>query len=545
MRKKNVSGFLLLLFSSLIFIACHQEDDSVRVYYDDLLENHLDSALVVAESTQVDSLSKEERAYFAIFCAEVKIQKHKKIDNLDELLKAQEYFIHNKDKRNMARCLIELAEYYSAKNNYQEQYNNAREALKISIKINDSYLCGVSHSLLGECYNIATLYKESKEEYQKACDYAKVCGNRRLEALSTFRKGRMEWALDSIEQGMNSMMKGYQLAKEIKDSIIVSEFCTDIASHLLYSWKDRSENERLLKFAKESVRCNPRADNYWGFQVLGKAYALCGIIDSSVVYLTKSIESPKPSIKYASYLALADIELARKNLEKSLEYERLSSAWKDSMELQNMRKDVLVADNEWIITTEQQKQGTLRKYTTFIIIVLVAVVVALLFMRKRMQDSRHLLEERIKEDKKREAMRKEVEQVEAAVADIYAWQKTDIFAKMKRVIQGQKDGLAMKEHLSEDDWVSIIETSDLVYHGICRLLRKEYGMKENDIRFCALVLSPISLFDFQFLYNRSESAAYQRERYILQHRFGITDKDKRLKDVLMEMTQETAFGAGL
>jgi tetratricopeptide (TPR) repeat protein len=538
MRKKIVFDFLLLLFSSLISIACHQEDDSVRVYYDDLLVNHLDSALVVAESTQVDSLSKEERAYFAIFCAEVKIQKHKKIDNLDELLKAQEFFIQNKDKRNMARCLIELAEYYSAKNNYQEQYSNAREALKISIKINDSYLCGVSHSLLGECYNIATLYKESKEEYQKACDYAKVCGNRRLEALSTFRKGRMEWALDSIEQGMNSMMKGYQLAKEIKDSIIVSEFCTDIASYLLYSWKDRSENERLLKFAKESVRYNQRADNYWGFQVLGKAYALCGKIDSSLVYLTKSIESPKPSIKYASYLALADIELARKNLEKSLEYERLSSAWKDSMELQNMRKDVLVADNEWIITTEQQKQGTLRKYTTFIIIVLVAVVVALLFMRKRMQDSRHLLEERIKEDKEREAMRKEVEQVEAAVADIYAWQKTDIFAKMKRVIQGQKEGLETKEHLSEDDWVSIIEVTDRVYHGISRKWRNEYGMKENDIRFCALVLSPISLFDFQFLYNRSESAAYQRERYILQHRFGITDKDKRLKDVLMEMAQE-------
>ncbi len=539
MRKKIVFDFLLLLFSSLISIACHQEDDSVRVYYDDLLVNHLDSALVVAESTQVDSLSKEERAYFAIFCAEVKIQKHKKIDNLDELLKAQEFFIQNKDKRNMARCLIELAEYYSAKNNYQEQYSNAREALKISVEINDSYLCGVSHSLLGECYNIATLYKESKEEYQNACDYAKVCGNRRLEALSTFRKGRMEWALDSIEQGMNSMMKGYQLAKEIKDSIIVSEFCTDIASYLLYSWKDRSENERLLKFAKESVRYNQRADNYWGFQVLGKAYALCGKIDSSLVYLTKSIESPKPSIKYASYLALADIELARKSLEKALEYERLSSAWKDSMELQNMRKDVLVADNEWIITTEQQKQGTLRKYTTFIIIILlVAIVFALLFMRKRMQDTRHLFEERIKEDKKREAMRKEVEQVEAAVADIYAWQKADIFAKMKRVIQGQKDGLAMKEHLSEDDWVSIIETSDLVYHGICRLLRKEYGMKENDIRFCALVLSPVSLFDFQFLYNRSESAAYQRERYILQHRFGITDKDKRLKDVLMELAQE-------
>ena len=539
MRKKIVFDFLLLLFSSLISIACHQEDDSVRVYYDDLLVNHLDSALVVAESTQVDSLSKEERAYFAIFCAEVKIQKHKKIDNLDELLKAQEFFIHNKDKRNMARCLIELAEYYSAKNNYQEQYSNAREALKISVEINDSYLCGVSHSLLGECYNIATLYKESKEEYQNACDYAKKCGNRRLEALSTFRKGRMEWALDSIEQGMNSMMKGYQLAKEIKDSIIVSEFCTDIASYLLYSWKDRSENERLLKFAKESVRYNQRADNYWGFQVLGKAYALCGKIDSSLVYLTKSIESPKPSIKYASYLALADIELARKSLEKALEYERLSSAWKDSMELQNMRKDVLVADNEWIITTEQQKQGTLRKYTTFIIIILlVAIVFALLFMRKRMQDTRHLFEERIKEDKKREAMRKEVEQVEAAVADIYAWQKADIFAKMKRVIQGQKDGLAMKEHLSEDDWVSIIETSDLVYHGICRLLRNEYGMKENDIRFCALVLSPVSLFDFQFLYNRSESAAYQRERYILQHRFGITDKDKRLKDVLIEMAQE-------
>ena len=85
--------------------------------------------------------------------------------------------------------------------------------------------------------------------------------------------------------------------------------------------------------------------------------------------------------------------------------------------------------------------------------------------------------------------------------------------------------------------MSIIEVTDRVYHGISRKWRNEYRMKENDIRFCALVLSPVSLFDFQFLYNRSESAAYQRERYILQHRFGITDKDKRLKDVLMEMAQ--------
>jgi hypothetical protein len=40
-----------------------------------------------------------------------------------------------------------------------------------------------------------------------------------------------------------------------------------------------------------------------------------------------------------------------------------------------------------------------------------------------------------------------------------------------------------------------------------------------------------------YILERSETAAYQRERYILQHRFGITDKDKRLKDVLMEMAQ--------
>ena len=71
MRKKNVFGFLLLLFSSLIFITCYREDDSIRVYYDDLLENHLDSAVIVAETTKLDSLSEKGRAFFARFCAEV------------------------------------------------------------------------------------------------------------------------------------------------------------------------------------------------------------------------------------------------------------------------------------------------------------------------------------------------------------------------------------------------------------------------------------------------------------------------------------------
>lgn len=37
--------------------------------------------------------------------------------------------------------------------------------------------------------------------------------------------------------------------------------------------------------------------------------------------------------------------------------------------------------------------------------------------------------------------------------------------------------------------------------------------------------------------NCTRSAIYKREKYILKHRFGITDKDKRLKDVLMELAQ--------
>ncbi|MBR3530642.1 MAG: hypothetical protein IKN83_04680 [Bacteroidaceae bacterium] len=538
MSKKNVCGFLLLLFSSLVFIACHQEDDSVRVYYDDLLENHLDSAVIVAETTNLDSLSEKERAYFAIFREEVKVRKNMVIADTTELARACKYFKSKNDKKNQAWCLIELAEYYSAKGDYRRMFFHASKALGLSNKMNDSYLQGVSHSLLGRCFSVATLYEKSKEEYLFACEKARECGNRRLEALSTFRKGEAEWALDSLKQSVISMIKGYELAKDLNNNILVAEFCAGIADHLLYSWQDRSDNEQLLKYAKESVQYNSKENNYWGFQVLGKAYALCGKIDSAIVYLEKSIDSPKPSIKYASYLAMADVEFARKNLAQSLEYERLSTAWKDSIELQNRSKSVLIADKEWMMTLEEEKHGKLHHYILITSLLLIFIFITFLFQRKRLRATRHLLEERIKEDKEREAMRKEVNQVEAAIVDTYAWQKADIFAKMKRVIQGQKEGLETKEHLSEVDWVSIIETSDLVYHGICRLLRKEYGMKENDIRFCALVLSPVSLFDFQFLYNRSESAAYQRERYILQHRFGITDKDKRLKDVLLEMVQK-------
>jgi len=538
MRKKNVFGFLLLLFSSLIFITCYREDDSIRVYYDDLLENHLDSAVIVAETTKLDSLSEKDRAFFAIFCAEVKIRKDEAIADTTELARAFRYFKNKDDKKNQAWCMIELAEYCSAKGDYRRMYFHASEALRLSNKMNDSYLQGISHSLLGRCFFVATLYEKSEDEYLLACEKARKCGNRRLEAISTFRKGEAVWALDSLKQGVKSMIEGCELAKDLNDNIMLAEFSAGIADHLLYSWQSRSDNEQLLRFAKESVQCNPKENNYWGFQVLGKAYALSGKIDSAIVYLEKSVESTEPSIKYASYLALADVEFARKNLAQSLEYERLSAAWKDSIELQNRSKSVLIADKEWLIALEQKKHGELHHYILLISILLISLFITFLLQRKRFRATRHLLEVRIKEDKEREDKRKELEQAETNATDKYTWQKSRIYAKMKKVIQGQKNGLTMKEHLSEDDWVSIIETSDQIYNGISRKLRKEYGMKENDIRFCALVLSPISLFDFQFLYNRSESAAYQREKYILQHRFGITDKDKRLKDVLLEMVQK-------
>ena len=92
--------------------------------------------------------------------------------------------------------------------------------------------------------------------------------------------------------------------------------------------------------------------------------------------------------------------------------------------------------------------------------------------------------------------------------------------------------------MEEMDWTQLMRYVDSQMDNLCLRLFSEKGMKQDDVNFCILLLLNFSHINMANIMNCTRSAIYKRERYILQHRFGITDKDKRLKDVLMEMAQE-------
>ena len=129
-------------------------------------------------------------------------------------------------------------------------------------------------------------------------------------------------------------------------------------------------------------------------------------------------------------------------------------------------------------------------------------------------------------------------QMQSRKEDGSSLMQEEVYKKMVQIVHNYKENHVSPIHMEEQDWIDLMNFIERRYNNICQKLTDSYGLTTDDIRFCCLILTGFTRFDMHYILERSETVAYQRERYILQHRFGITDKDKRLKDVLMEMAQD-------
>ena len=117
-------------------------------------------------------------------------------------------------------------------------------------------------------------------------------------------------------------------------------------------------------------------------------------------------------------------------------------------------------------------------------------------------------------------------------------EEVEAYQKLLRMVNEAEKFYEVHTRMEEMDWTQLMRYVDSQMDNLCLRLFSEERMKQDDVNFCILLLLNFSHINMANIMNCTRSAIYKRERYILQHRFGITDKDKRLKDVLMEMAQE-------
>ena len=138
------------------------------------------------------------------------------------------------------------------------------------------------------------------------------------------------------------------------------------------------------------------ARSYHAFLILGDAYYKCEQYDSAIFYLNKSLMSKDYGKKAGAYMRLADIAMIQGNAALSVELERNSSAYKDS--LYKFRRSVVaneMVEAETDAHTMLQKiyyKGRLNMYLYAFILITAMIIIVALSLYKRYRRKNDLLQ---------------------------------------------------------------------------------------------------------------------------------------------------------
>ena len=117
-------------------------------------------------------------------------------------------------------------------------------------------------------------------------------------------------------------------------------------------------------------------------------------------------------------------------------------------------------------------------------------------------------------------------------------EEVEAYRKLLCMVNETEHFSEVHTRMEEKDWTQLMRYVDSQMDNICLRLFSEKRMKQDELYFCILLLLNFSHINMASILNCTRSAIYKREKYILKHRFGITDKNKRLKDVLMELEEK-------
>ena len=113
----------------------------------------------------------------------------------------------------------------------------------------------------------------------------------------------------------------------------------------------------------------------------------------------------------------------------------------------------------------------------------------------------------------------------------------NIIEIVQNIIKNRKEEVSTRLSIDERGWLLIIDEVNARHNNLAQKL-VEKGIKDFDLQICCLLLLGFTRNELQYVFYKERTTIYKREKKILSDFFGITDKDKRLKDVLMEMAQE-------
>lgn len=546
-------SYLCCLLLLLLLAACASRStvgEQLR-RADSLLDSHPDSALRLLESIAPDSLPTEaDSAYYALLLTQARDKNY--IPQTDDSLirSAARYYDRRKDAPMQARTYYLWGGVYCNRNQQGTALKHFYTALSYAKTMEDQRLTGIIY------HNMAYLY-QLQSMYAKADSIYLLC-----EQIGVQRKDTLFWAENFYFHGLiMSYQKMYPAAEEKAKAALALLGDRDQGSLRANIFSLLSDICNITGRAEEAIRY---AWRNFGLQrgrvclseiypLLGEAYFKAHQYDSAAYYYEKSLSSDRYVIKSNAYMRLARIA---KNEGKPLlasEMERLHSLYQDCLN-QAAQGQALVETEKQVALEEQQRshQSTLSVYRYYLFgILLISLLLAAGLWRHhktQLWRQRHTYQEeekgllqqcmqqkqqidakeeqigRLQEEIDRQKMTEQEKQcLEREVATLHreraalvqkALEQSDVYAKIKRILDDCKEKDHSKESLCEADWLSLSARLDKA--EVIARLGIQYGLTDKDVHYCYLLLLNLTAVERSFLMQVSRRTSYRFEKEILE-----------------------------
>lgn len=563
--KNNIA--LIILLIAFLSVACNERQSNNRqlILADSLMQSRPDSALCILQGISMDKFATQaDSACYALLLTQAR-DKNYVVQTDDSLIRyAVAYYDKTNDVRMQAKAHYYWGCVYRDMNRQAEAIREFLIAAPLTKKAKEKRQLGLIYNNIGFIYNIQDFNEKADSIYKL------------MEVIAQEVKDTTLWSEALSKQGSIALTKGeeYFPIAERKlsdafgavDSVGNNGLKANISASLSNLYSRMDEGEKALYYAKLNLSLRrDTARAYRAFLLLGDAYYKLGQYDSATFYLNKSLLSKDYGRKAGAYMRLADIAMIQGNAALSVELERNSSAYKDS--LYKFRRSVVV--NE-IIEAETDAQAMLQKlyykgrlntYIYGFILITIIIVAIVLFLYRRYQRKNDLLQrdkqelEKINqdlnqhyvslqtdiaqkdleiEDLKQELVSYQVDEeqrkkIQAELNEMIlkrsalakeAFLHSPLYEKMQAIIKDYQDKDESDKEISDQEWQEFVVGMDAQWNNAITDLCAKYQLSKEELHLVCLSLAGFPFSHLEYLLHLSRKTLYRKKNVLLK-RMGV------------------------
>lgn len=558
---KNTVIIILFAMSLLSSCTIRQDYNQQLLKADSLMQLRPDSALNILKSISPKKLStRADNAYYALLLTQAQ-DKNFVVQKDDSLIQiAVHYYDSIGDTKMQAKAHYYWGCVYRDMNQQAEAIREFFIAAPLTEKSKEKRQLGLIYNNIGYIYNIQDFNQKADSIYQL------------VEIIAIELKDTTLWAEALSKQGSIALSKGndyFPIAEQklsnafmAADKMGYNRLKADISASLSRLYTRMGQKEKALHYAKLNLSLRrDTARAYRAFFILGDAYYKSEQCDSATFYLNKSLVSKDYGKKADTYMRLADIAMIQGNATLSMELERNSSAYKDS--LYKFRRNIVTNK---IIKAETDAQTMLQKlyykwrlntYLCVFILIIVIIIIITIFLYKRYRRKNYLLQKDkqqiekahqdlsqhyaklqidiVQKDLEIESLRKELashqvnkeqrkklqDELDEMVLKRKALAKeaflhSPLYEKMQAIIKDYQDKDTSDKELSDQEWQEFVAEMDMEWNNAITELCAKYQLSKEELHLICLSLIGFPFSHLEYLLHLSRATLYRKKNALLK-----------------------------